>query len=82
MRIYVRLGHGAKELYADLESLNPRERPERLRVLASIGLSVIYGSDHDIGRNTTVDGANQDHADPHKHETHIASKLMGSLNVN
>ncbi len=81
MKVYVRVGRGAKELYYDLEALSPRERAERLRVLASIGLSVVQGGNviaHDVSSDApaTAHGNSEQKS---SHDSNLASKLMGSL---
>ena len=82
MKVYVRLGNGAKELYDDLSAVSPRVRAERLRVLASIGLSVVQGG-NTIPHASNSEGSQSDHlkgSEPDvSHESNLASKLMGSL---
>ncbi len=81
MKVYVRIGHGAKELYDDLELLSPRERAERLRVLASIGLSVVHGG-HATGISVEKITPAIDPdvpADVSPRKSNIANSLMKSL---
>jgi len=82
MKVYVRVGRGAKELYNDLEALSPRERAERLRVLASIGLSVVQGGVNGIAHDPAGSTQATVHGDSEQNgsrDSNLANKLMGSL---
>lgn len=43
MRVVVKLSPSLRELVADLEEVPPRDRAERLRTLAAIGLTLMKG---------------------------------------
>jgi len=44
MRVYVRVHRGASELYEELQRTPAKERAERMRILASIGLAFVRSS--------------------------------------
>jgi Mrp family chromosome partitioning ATPase len=80
MRVYVRIGQGAEELKADLERLPAKQRAERLRILASIGLSVINSESREgdtVNRRSVVSNN-----PPDEEKSAVAANLLHSLGSN